>query len=226
MPTRAAPRISGSALAAAFEERNTRSRDLRQERHPGKRRHSVAERTQAAREREQAEQYQRQEERQRHLVRGAAEVEKPAAVRLEAGAAYVHRRTRPLPARESGEVALVLRLSGGLPCGIGRADARAAGADALVGSALDGGRDHVTAVRVFVEVRRQVVSRPAQLGVRVLLVELPVARAVANHLIGTGESGSRQRKRAERAENQEMSDHSVQLLGSLPKSNIVPGSHA
>src|SRR3712207_1853192 len=79
MPVRAAPRISGSALAAAAEERNTRGRDLRHERHPGERRHPLAERAEAACQREQAEQYQRQEERQRHLVRRTAEIEEPAA---------------------------------------------------------------------------------------------------------------------------------------------------
>ena len=41
-PTRAAPSISGTALAATLEERDTRGRDLGQERNPRQRRHALA----------------------------------------------------------------------------------------------------------------------------------------------------------------------------------------
>ena len=118
-----------------------------------------------------------------------------------------------LAARDCGEVALVLAVrAAASPAGSRAADAGAAGAEAPVRAALDGGGDHVAAVGVLVEVGREVVPRPAQLGVRVVAVELAVLGAVADHLVGARESGRGQREHGERAEEHQMSDCSFQTL--------------
>src|SRR5215203_2736861 len=148
MPARAPPTISGSASAAAVEERDTRGRDLGQERHRGQCRHALAEGGQAARQREEEQEDKRQEERERHLVRRTADAEEAAAVGGEVRPADVDRGRGPLAARQLREVGLVLGLRGGLGRRVGRCDARAAGADALVRAALDGRADHIAAVGV------------------------------------------------------------------------------
>src|SRR5829696_6139456 len=58
MPAREAPSISGTALAATLEKRDTRGGQLRQERDARQRRDALTERSGAARHREQSEQDQ------------------------------------------------------------------------------------------------------------------------------------------------------------------------
>src|SRR5829696_4945405 len=78
MPVRAAPSISGTALAAPLDKRDTRGGQLRQERD------ALTERSGAARHREQSEQDQGGQQRQGHGVRGAGEIEESAAVGRQA----------------------------------------------------------------------------------------------------------------------------------------------
>src|SRR5829696_5765615 len=119
MPAREAPSISGTALAATLEKRDTEARQLRQDWDSCQRGHALAQGRGAARHREQREQYQRDQQRQRHLVGGAGEVEEPAAVGREARAAHVDGGRVPLAVGECGEVAGVLRPRGRLARRIG-----------------------------------------------------------------------------------------------------------
>ena len=120
-------------------------------------------------------------------------------------------------------------LRGRLGRRVGRGDAGAGRPAAPVRPALDCGGDHVAAVGVLVGVRRKVVAGPPQLGVRVVVVELPVVDAVAHDLVGARERGRRQRKQGKRARDEEMSGYSIHQerpRGSPPEQNIVPGSGA
>src|SRR5215207_822956 len=218
-PTRAAPSISGTALAATLEERDTRGRDLGQERNPGQRRHSLTHGGQAAGQSEQAEHYQREQKRQRDLVGGTGQVEEAAAVRLQARPADVDRRRVALAVGDRREVALVVRAGGGLACGIDAADAGTVRAAAPVRPTLDGRGDHVAAVRVLVGVGREVVLRLAQLLVRVLAVELAVPDAVAQNLVGAGGSGRGHGEEGEYAEDNQISYGSVHVR--IPPADVV-----
>ena len=102
------------------------------------------------------------------------------------------------------------------PAGSRAPDAGAARAAAPVGPALDGGGDHVTAVRVLVGVGREVVLCLAQLLVRVVAVELAVLDAVAQHLVGAGESGRGHDEHGEYAEDNQISYGSGQREDSPP----------
>src|SRR5829696_8334174 len=146
MPVRAAPSISGTALAATLEKRDTRGGQLRQERDARQRRDALTERSGAARHREQSEQDQCEQQRQWHLDRGAGEIEESAAVGRQARAADVHGGGVPLALGYRREIARVVRACGGLTRRIGGPHPGAAGAGAFVGAALDGGGDDRAAV--------------------------------------------------------------------------------
>src|SRR5436190_7248333 len=205
-PAKAAP--SRMVLAARACERDTgqgyaRHRYARK-RNPRQRRHATSEGIEPAGRREHPDCDQRQQQRQRQSVGRAGEVEQPVVARRDVLAADVEMRLLAAVGQRV-EIRVVFgtgRVLGGLR-GRGPEAARAAAvpAAALAGSARDRARDHRTAIAVLIEVGGQVLLGLLEVRVGVVVVELAVVRAVADHRIGTRVSKRRNGERHEKYED-------------------------
>src|ERR687895_1298255 len=197
-------RLAGGLGSASEEsgERNTRRRDLGQERDARHRRDALAHGHESTDQGDEGDRDQGNEQRDGKVVAGAGQVEEAVRARLNLFVADLYARGALLRVGGDGGQILVVMGASRLLLGRERSAIGSQGgaAAALVRAAGDGAGQDLAAVAVLVQIRGEVLDRLAELLVLVVLVEIAVRVAVEDRI---RHRGAGQRDEREYGEDKE-----------------------